>query len=50
MQTVNNRSNKALFKLPIAFSNFLIALYRSIKVHPCDLNEGSQLVNHLMNY
>ena len=25
-------------------------LYRGIKVHPCDLNEGTQLAYHLMNY
>ena len=25
-------------------------LYRDIKVHPCDLNAGTQLVYHLMNY
>ena len=24
--------------------------YRGIKVHPCDLNAGTQLVYHLMNY
>ena len=25
-------------------------LYHGIKVHPCDLNAGTQLVYHLMNY
>ena len=66
MQTANNRSktsNKALFKLCIAFSNWFpntrvsiskhachAVLYRGIKVHPCDLNAGTQLVYHLMNY
>ena len=25
-------------------------LYRGIKVHPCDLNAGTQLAYHLMNY
>ena len=24
--------------------------HRGIKVHPCDLNAGTQLVYHLMNY
>ena len=25
-------------------------LYRGIKVHPCDLNAGTQLVYHFLNY
>ena len=27
-----------------------LLFYRGIKVHPCDLNAGTQLVYHLMNF
>ena len=49
-----------VIKLCIAFSNLFpntrvwisehAVLHRGIKVHPCDLNAGTQLVYHLMNY
>ena len=49
-----------VIKLCIAFSNLFpntrvwiskhAVLYRGIKVHPCDLNAGTQLVYHLINY